>query len=122
MAGVSRQRVLSVIVGERCRFLPWLKRLTVSQPKNIGEVQMASRDYESQPETEALGIDNVIRGLCGDLEALRKGEISTQDAMARSALAKQIFNGFRIYLNGSKLLADTARPVSSAKEIEGKAE
>jgi len=81
---------------------------------------MPPRDYESQPETESLGIDNVIRGLCGDLEALRKGEISTQDAMARSALAKQIFNGFRIYLNGSKLLADAAKPVGT--QIEGQAD
>ena len=53
----------------------------------------------------------VINGLVVDLESLRAGQISTQDAIARSLLAKQIFNGVRIYLTGTKLLADRAKPV-----------
>jgi len=60
------------------------------------------------------------RGPCSarpdDLEQLRKGEISVNDAMARSMLAKQIFNGVRLYMNGTKLLSDKAQP---AKAIEG---
>lgn len=67
------------------------------------------RDYESAPASETLGIETVIRGLASDLEALRAGGISTQDAIARSLLAKQIFNGMRIYLQGAKLLSDSAR-------------
>ena len=78
---------------------------------------MAARDYESAPVSESLGIDSVIRGLVGDLEALRAGKISTQDAIARSLLAKQIFNGVRIYMQGSKLLSDNARQVSPISPI-----
>jgi len=73
---------------------------------------MAKRDYESAPESEALGLAGVINGLVRDLESLRAGEISTHDAIARSMLAKQIFNGFRLYLNGSKMLAGNAKPVA----------
>ena len=74
---------------------------------------MAKRNYESAPMSEALGIGDVIRGLAGDLESLRAGKISTQDAIARSMLAKQIFNGMRIYLQGTKMLSETAKPTGS---------
>lgn len=73
---------------------------------------MAARDYESAPASETLGLVDIIRGLAGDLDALRAGKITVQDAVARSMLAKQIFNGVRIYLNGTKLLSEQARPVN----------
>ena len=73
---------------------------------------MAKRDYESAPVTQSLRLDQVINGLVSDLEALRAGKISTNDAIARSLLAKQIFNGVRLYLNGTKLLATNATPVA----------
>jgi hypothetical protein len=69
---------------------------------------MASRDYDSSPVSERLDLDNVIRGLCKDLEALRAGEIGVNDAIARSLIAKQIFNGVRLYLSASKLLSASA--------------
>ena len=75
---------------------------------------MAMRDYTSAPIAEQLGIPAIIAGLCGDLDSLRKGEISVNDAMARSMLAKQIFNGVRLYMNGTKLLSENARPVSAS--------
>ena len=37
---------------------------------------MPPRDYESAPATDGLGIPAIIEGLAGDLEKLRKGEIS----------------------------------------------
>lgn len=74
---------------------------------------MANRDYESAPVAASLGIEAVIHGLASDLEQLRAGSISTQDAIARSLLAKQIFNGMRIYLQGTKLLADNAKQIAS---------
>ena len=74
---------------------------------------MAARDYESAPASEKLGLVDVINGLVSDLESLRQGKISTNDAIARSMLAKQIFNGVRLYLNGTKLLADNAKPVAA---------
>lgn len=79
---------------------------------------MALRDYESAPVSDALGIHKVIEGLASDLDALREGKISVNDAVARSMLAKQIFNGMRIYLNGTKLLSDNARPAREVKAIE----
>jgi hypothetical protein len=72
---------------------------------------MPARDYESAPVSAQLGVEGVIQGLIGDLDALRAGRISVNDAIARSMLAKQIFNGVRIYLNGSKVLAANARQV-----------
>lgn len=73
---------------------------------------MAARDYDSAPVSESLGVESIIRGLASDLDELRSGKISVQDAIARSMLAKQIFNGVRLYLNGSKILADNARSVN----------
>lgn len=72
---------------------------------------MAARDYESAPVSERLDLDNVIRGLCEDLTLLRAGKIAVNDAIARSLLAKQIFNGVRIYLSASKLLTGKATQV-----------
>lgn len=72
---------------------------------------MASRDYETAPVAAELGLVAVIQGLANDLEALRAGKITVQDAIARSMLAKQIFNGVRIYMNGTKMLSEQAKSV-----------
>lgn len=74
---------------------------------------MAARDYEAAPVSERLDLDNVIKGLCSDLELLRAGKIGVNDAVARSLLAKQIFNGVRIYLTASKLLTGEARQTTA---------
>lgn len=76
---------------------------------------MAARDYESAPATETLLLVDIIKGLANDLDALRAGKITVPDAMARSMLAKQIFNGVRIYMNGTKLLSGQARTISDRK-------
>lgn len=73
---------------------------------------MPPRDYASAPVSDALGVGTIIQGLVGDLEELRQGKISVNDALARSHLAKQIFNGVRLHLNGSKMLSDMARPAA----------
>ena len=78
---------------------------------------MASRDYETSPVADRLDLDNVIRGLCSDLELLRKGKITVNDAVARSLLAKQIFNGVRIYLTATKLLTGSAKEIGVNTEI-----
>lgn len=75
---------------------------------------MPARDYEAAPVAETLGLDRIIEGLASDLDQLRAGKISVSDAVARSLLAKQIFNGVRLYLNGTKILADNARRVDGA--------
>lgn len=75
---------------------------------------MPQRDYESSPVSEQLGLGGVIAGLVSDLEELRAGKIAVNDAIARSMLAKQIFNGVRLYLNGTKLLGDAAKPADAA--------
>lgn len=81
---------------------------------------MAARDYESAPVSETLGLDKIIRGLSSDLDELRAGKITVQDAIARSMLAKQIFNGVRIYLNGAKLLSGRAAAIEAPKGEEGR--
>lgn len=77
---------------------------------------MAKRDYEAAPISAQLALGDVIAGLVADLAELRAGNISVNDAIARSMLAKQIFNGVRIYLNGTKLLAGNAVAIESRGE------
>lgn len=72
---------------------------------------MPERDYVSQPASDRLGLDEIISGLASDLVALREGKISTQDAHARAQLAKQVFNGARIYLQAAKTMEGLAKPV-----------
>lgn len=79
---------------------------------------MVARDYESAPATQTLGLDGIIGGLADDLKALRRGEITVNDALARAALAKQIFNGARLYLQATKLLSDNAKPVPALSQGE----
>jgi hypothetical protein len=82
---------------------------------------MAHRDYESTPVSDALGLRGIVIGLSGDLESLRNGTISPQDAHARAAVAKQIFNGVRLYLQAIKTMEALARPVSEQAAIDEKA-
>lgn len=76
---------------------------------------MSKRDYEAAPLSEQLGLAGVVGGLVSDLEALRAGRITVSDAMARAMLAKQIFNGVRLYLNGAKILSDDAKPIADLR-------
>lgn len=81
---------------------------------------MASRDYTSDPASKTFNLETVINGLSSDLEALRKGEISITDGMARAMLGKQIFNGVRLHLNAMKLFSDGAKDVTPPTgQIEG---
>lgn len=66
------------------------------------------RDYDSQPVSVHLGLEAVITGLAADLGELRAGAISPNDALARAAVAKQLFNGVRLYLQAVKTLETRA--------------
>lgn len=77
---------------------------------------MTARDYESAPVAESLGLRHVVLALVSDLDQARAGTISPQDALARAALAKQIFNGVRLYLQASRFLE--AQPKEPARLVE----
>lgn len=70
---------------------------------------MAERDYISTPVADALGLRAIIDGLASDLQETRAGTITPADAMARAALAKQIFNGCRLYLTAMSVMSRAAR-------------
>lgn len=70
---------------------------------------MAERDYESAPVAEALELDEVIKGLAADLRDMRDKKISQQDGIARAAVAKQLFNGVRLYLQAMQMLEKRAK-------------
>lgn len=53
---------------------------------------------------------------------MRDGKISPNEALARAALAKQMFNGVRLYMQAVKTIEAAARDVSQPKAIEGGAE
>jgi hypothetical protein len=78
---------------------------------------MAARDYDSTPVSDSLGLRDVILGLSDDLTELRANKISPNDALARAALAKQIFNGVRLYLQAIRSLEGAARPVGDAEAL-----
>lgn len=78
---------------------------------------MAERDYVSTPVSDSLGLHDVIRGLAKDLEDMRAGKISPAEGTARAAVAKQMFNGVRLYLQAAKTLEQNAKQVS-AKQIK----
>ncbi|WP_288951570.1 hypothetical protein [uncultured Paracoccus sp.] len=83
---------------------------------------MAERDYVSTPVADNLGLRNVILGLAADLQQLRDGRISPSEALARAALAKQMFNGVRLYMQAVKTIEAAARDVSQPKAIRGDGE
>lgn len=77
---------------------------------------MAARDYETSPVSDSLDMPEIIRGLAGDLTAMREGKISAQEGLARAAVAKQIFNGVRLYLQASSTLEARAKPARAIGE------
>ncbi len=80
---------------------------------------MGERDYAAQPVADALGLRAVIDGLASDLQDIRDGKISPADAMARAALAKQVFNGVRLFMQAHREL-NRAQPPDSRPAIQGK--
>lgn len=83
---------------------------------------MAERDYVSTPVADSLGLRDIILGLAADLQQLRDGKISPTEALARAALAKQMFNGVRLYMQAVKTIEAAARDVTESKAIKGGAE
>lgn len=82
---------------------------------------MAKRDYEASPISDGLGLRKIILGLADDLQAMRKGEISPQDGIARATVAKQLFNGVRLYLQAMRTMEGTAITVNdTTKQIDSK--
>lgn len=75
---------------------------------------MPPRDYSSAPVAESLGLRDVILGLAGDLRGMRDGTVSAQDAIARAAVARQLFNGVRLYLQAARSLELAAKDIGPA--------
>lgn len=83
---------------------------------------MAERDYVSTPVADELNLKDVVKGLAQDLTDLRAGKISPAEAHARAALAKQIWNGARIYLQAIKTIQDTAKRVEPIEDKRAEGE
>lgn len=83
---------------------------------------MAERDYKSTPVADALGLMAVIDGLAHDLQQLRDGKITAANALARAALAKQLFNGVRLFMTAHQLAKrepETGAPRDVMPALEG---
>ena len=76
---------------------------------------MAERDYVSTPVADELNLRDVITGLATDLKQMRAGEISPPEGMARAAVAKQLFNGVRLYMQALKTIQSQAKPVTAKR-------
>ena len=75
---------------------------------------MAERDYSATPISDILGLRAIIDGLATDLQELRDHKISPADGLARAALAKQVFNGVRLYIPAARSLDGMPSPVNPA--------
>lgn len=76
---------------------------------------MPPRDYDSAPVAETLALGDVIKGLATDLQDMRDKKISPQEGIARAAVAKQLFNGVRLYLQATQMLEKSARPINQSQ-------
>lgn len=72
---------------------------------------MSSAGEAPSALADQYSLADVVRGLAQDLKDLRAGRISQSEALARSALAKQYFNGLRLVLVGHRYLGATARQI-----------
>lgn len=79
---------------------------------------MAERDYASTPVSDVLGLRAIIDGLASDLQETRAGKISPADALARAALAKQIFNGVRLYMHAVRTVEGLRPAPTTGRMIE----
>ena len=79
---------------------------------------MPERDYVSTPVSDELSLKDTIVGLSKDLHDLRAGKISPADAHARAAVAKQIWNGARIYLQAIKTIEAQAKDANPPTRID----
>lgn len=77
---------------------------------------MPPRDYETTPVADALDLRGVIGGLAADLEALRARQITPADALARAAVAKQLWNGVRLYLVAQAYMDGQARALPAPED------
>lgn len=75
-------------------------------------MDMAAGVGEQAPLAERFRLEDVILGLSSDLDALRAGVISVEDARVRAELAKQVMNGVRMVINAQKFLEQRATVVS----------
>lgn len=77
---------------------------------------MSARDYDSAPASDALGLREIIRDLAADISDLRAGTITVDDAFARAAMAKQLFNGVRLYIAMTATPNRKALPNNTAQD------
>lgn len=67
---------------------------------------------DATPLTEGFGLDAVMIGLSNDLNELRAGKISVDEARARAELSKQFMNGLRLYIKARQFLEREAKAVN----------
>jgi len=79
---------------------------------------MAPRDYDSSPVSDILGMKAIIDGLASDLQDMRNKKISAQDGLARAAIAKQIFNGVRLFIQAHAMIEKSQKPQGQSTQIE----
>lgn len=53
---------------------------------------------------EQFDIAAIVRGLASDLQRVRDGTMTIQQASAQAELAKQLFNGLRLVIQARKFL------------------
>lgn len=68
---------------------------------------------ESGPAPMPYRLESVVEGVASDLEALRAGSITIEDARARALLAKQYIAGLRVILQAQRFLSEKAKDVAA---------
>jgi len=70
---------------------------------------------ESSPLNDRFDLEAVIRGLAGDLSAVRAGTMTVDAARANAELAKQLFNGVRLVVNVQRTLEGAAKQIGGSE-------
>jgi len=77
---------------------------------------MSAVEEEKGPLTERFNLMDFTDSLIADLSALRAGQISTKDAMARAELAKQVLRSIGFVVTAQKYLSDRAKLIAPTNE------
>ncbi len=69
-----------------------------------------------EPVADRFSMDDVINGLASDLQELRDGKITIENARVRAEMAKQYLSGVRLVVTAQKFLQESARLIDKNRE------
>lgn len=69
-----------------------------------------------EPVADRFSMDDVINGIASDLQELRDGKITIENARVRAEMAKQYLSGVRLVVTAQKFLQESARLIDKNRD------